>query len=88
VSPLGVALLPPDIATVVIATALPEAGAILLHEAQAPHPLGALPQIELGHYQPQGLGVFWRQILAVVLVGEEDRMPFESKNLIRIVRSG
>src|SRR5262245_26411483 len=47
-----ISLLSPRVAVIVIAQRLPEAALVLFHEAQASHPLGALPKIEMRHEQP------------------------------------
>src|SRR5262245_53656180 len=47
-----ISLLSPRVAVIVIAQRLPEAALILFHEAQASHPLGAFPKIEMRDEQP------------------------------------
>ena len=69
--PSRVTLLLPRVGVVVVASHFPEAQAILSHEFQASHPLGALPEILLGHYQPQGIAMFRSQRSIIVPIGEE-----------------
>src|ERR687897_1552084 len=66
-----VALLTPWVAVVVVADALPEAGLVLVAEPQAPHPLGALPEIQVRDQQPRRTAVFGLEILAL----ETERHP-------------
>ena len=47
-----VALFEPWIATVVVAERLPEPRLVAVDDAQAAHPFGALPEIEMRHDQP------------------------------------
>ena len=47
-----VPLLPPRIAVVVVAVALPEAGLVIVAQCQPAHPLRALPEVEVRHEQP------------------------------------
>src|SRR5262249_62200003 len=61
-----VALLTPRVAIVVIAVGLPESRRITVHEAQLPHPLRALPEVEVRHEEPGGAAVLGRERLTVV----------------------
>src|SRR4029079_1618003 len=63
-----VALLAPGVAAVVVAQRLPEAWLVVLVEADAADPLGALPEVEVRDEQPRGGALRGRQRLAVVLV--------------------
>src|SRR5205085_972667 len=60
----------PGVAVVVVAERLPEAAPVVLHEAQAAHPLGALPEIEVGDEHAGGAAMFGRERSA--LVGVDD----------------
>src|SRR6478735_10531192 len=66
-----VALLAPGIAVVVVADALPEAGLVVHAEAQPPHPLGALPEVEVRDQEAGGASVLGLEVLPVVA----DRHP-------------
>ncbi len=46
---------------IVIAKRLPEAWFILIDQAQSPHPLGALPEVEVRHQQACRAAVLWCQ---------------------------
>src|SRR5262245_25033015 len=72
VSPLlpPIPLLFPGIPPHVVPVALPEAGGVLGEKLQAAHPLGALPEVEVRHDQPQRSAVLRGQRLAAVPVGE------------------
>src|SRR6266545_4157390 len=70
-TPLGVALLFEWVATHVIAVHLPEARPVLGEEVHTLYPLGALPEVEVGHHQSHGPAVLFGQGLAVVAVSEE-----------------
>src|ERR671917_1906304 len=65
-----VALLAPGIAVIVVAQRLPETGLVLVYQPQAPHPLGALPEVQVGDEQACGATVLWGERLAVVGVGD------------------
>ena len=54
-----------------VAVALPEAGLILGDELEAAHPLGALPEVEMRHDQPQRPAVLRRDVLAVAREREQ-----------------
>src|SRR6202008_744742 len=60
-----VALLAPGVSVVVVADALPEAGLVLLLELQAPYPLGALPEVEVGDQQPGRSAVLGLELVPV-----------------------
>src|SRR5947209_6070234 len=61
-----VALLPPRVTVVVVTVHLPEARLVVVEDLQAPHPLGALPEVEMGNQQPRGAAVLGGQRLALV----------------------
>src|SRR5207249_3576453 len=65
-----VPLLAPRVAVVVVAECLPEAGLVLLRQAQSPHPLGALPEIEMGNEHPCRPAVLRLQRLPAVAEGD------------------
>src|SRR5919199_5957250 len=50
---LAIALLPPGIAVVVVAVALPEPGPVAAEKLEAAHPLGALPEVQVRHEQAE-----------------------------------
>src|SRR5262245_82404 len=62
-----VTLLAPGVAVVVVAEALPEARFVLAHQREGPHPLGALPQVQMGDQQACGAPMLGGERLAVVL---------------------
>ena len=66
-----IALLLPLVAAVVVAERLPEPGLVLSTQLEAADPLGALPEVEVGHDEPGRAAVLRRERLAVVLVGDE-----------------
>src|SRR5215813_13168430 len=66
ISVVRVPLLPPWISVVVVAVALPEPWLVVIHQRQAAHPFGALPQVQVGDEQPGRATVFRRQVRAVV----------------------
>src|SRR5262249_4836017 len=49
----------PGVAVIVVAERLPEAGAIVRDEPQAPDPLRALPEVEVRHDQAGRPPVLW-----------------------------
>ena len=61
-----ISLLTPRITVVVVAGALPEALLILAQQLDFPHPLRALPQVQVRYEQPGWPAVLGRQRLAVV----------------------
>src|SRR5918993_3993768 len=65
-----VALLAPGVAVIVVAQRLPETGLVLVYQPQAPHPLGALPEVEVGDEQAGRAAVLRRERLALVGVGD------------------
>src|SRR4029079_3925088 len=67
----AVTLLTPGIAVIVVAQRLPEAGLVSGQQAEATHPLGALPEIQVRHDQARRSTVCRLQRLAVVGVGHE-----------------
>src|SRR2546427_577517 len=68
-SVVGVALFLPGIAADVIAERLPEAGRVLVHEAQAAGPFRALPEIQVRDDKSRRTAVLGRERGAVVLRG-------------------
>src|SRR5215213_6444316 len=44
---------------IVIASRFPEARLVLFHQANAAHPLGALPKIQVRHHHPGRATMFW-----------------------------
>src|SRR5829696_90131 len=64
-----VALLAPGVAVVVVAQGLPEAGDVVGGELQSPHPLGALPEVQVRHQQAGRATVYGLQGLPLVGVG-------------------
>src|SRR5688572_21773826 len=68
---LRVALLFERVAADVIAVHLPEAGLLLGEELHTAHPLGALPEVQVGHNKTDRPAVLLHERLAVVVRGEE-----------------
>ena len=68
---VGVALLPPGVAEVVVAALLPEAAAVGGHVLDAADPLGPLPGVQMRHDQPQREAVLGGEQLAVLVGGED-----------------
>src|SRR5579864_983154 len=66
----------PWISVIIIAQRLPEARFILVDQAQTPHPLGALPEVEVGHQQPCWATVFGCQRLPLIGV-DHPGLPFQ-----------
>src|SRR3954469_15958219 len=62
-----VALLTPGVPVVVVAEPLPEAHLVARHHLDAAHPLGALPEVEVGHEQARRAAVLGLERLAVEL---------------------
>ena len=56
-----VPLLPPRVAVVVVAVALPEAGLVLQRQRQAADPLRALPEVQVRDEQPRRAAVLGRR---------------------------
>src|SRR5437762_9636430 len=67
----AVALFEPLVAAVVVAEALPEAGNVLVDQADPADPLRALPEVASRDDEPGRPAVLGRQQLAVVLPGDE-----------------
>src|SRR5439155_3005134 len=67
----AVALFLPGIAAPMVAKGFPESELLPLFEPKALDPLGALPEIEVGHDQPGRTAVLGRQRFAVGLIGNE-----------------
>src|SRR3712207_5302730 len=65
-----VALLAPGVPVVVVAQRLPEAGDVVGGELQAPHPLGALPEVQVRAEQARRAAVLGLE--GRPLVGEGD----------------
>src|SRR5262245_45789551 len=61
-----VPLFAPRIAVAVVTIHLPESRLVVVHEAQAPDPLGGLPEIEMRHQEARGPAVLGCERLAVV----------------------
>src|SRR5690242_9645356 len=61
----------PGVGVVVVAVQLPEAHAVLAHHLELAHELRRLPEVALGHEQPQRPSVLVPQRLAVIGVGEQ-----------------
>src|SRR5687767_15137615 len=64
-----VALLAPGVAVVVVTQGLPEAGDVVGGELQPPHPLRALPEVQVRHEQARRSSVLGLEWGAVVCVG-------------------
>src|SRR5215203_783931 len=62
-------LVAPGVAVVVVAQGLPEAEDVVGGELQSPHPLGALPEVQVRHEQASRAAVYRLQGLPVVGVG-------------------
>src|SRR5688572_5164716 len=60
----------------VVPVDLPEPWLVVLHEAQAPYPLGGLPEIEVRHQEARRPPVFGLERLAVVLP-DHQRLSFQ-----------
>src|SRR5215472_3877285 len=58
-------LLPPGVAVIVVAEAFPKARLILVHQCNAPHPFGALPEVKMGDKKTCRAAVFRRKIFVV-----------------------
>src|SRR5262245_54216643 len=61
----------PRVSVVVVASRFPEARLIFFHEANAAHPLGAFPKIEMRNHHARRSTVFWRERLIVIFQGDE-----------------
>src|SRR5262245_596960 len=61
-----VALLTPGVSAVVVAELLPESRLVALEQQQPPHPLRALPEVQVRYQQPRGSAVLGGQRPAVV----------------------
>src|SRR4029077_6220564 len=70
-----VPLLAPWIAVHVVSIRLPEAGLVVLDEAQPAHPFGALPEVEVGHQQAGRPPMLGMQRLAVELERDPGLAP-------------
>src|SRR4051794_19377499 len=62
----------PGVGVVVVAVELPEAHAVLAHQLELAHELRRLPEVALGHEQPQRPTVVVLERLAAVGVGQQD----------------
>src|SRR5688572_26704256 len=63
---IPVPLLAERVAVVVVAERFPETGLVLVHESKAPHPLRALPEVEVRHEEAGGPAVLRIERFAVV----------------------
>src|SRR5215217_450674 len=70
-----VALLAPRVAMIVVAEGLPETWLVLGHEPEAPYPLGALPEIEVGDEQAGRTAMLRRERFSFVGVGDPGLAP-------------
>src|SRR5215218_5094024 len=61
-----VALLSPGVPVVVVAQGLPEARVVVGSKLQPPHPLGALPEVQVRHEQAGRSAVLWLKGLPLV----------------------
>src|SRR5262249_35414069 len=69
-----ITLLPPWIPINVVAETFPKAGFVLVHQRNTPHPLGALPQIQMWDKKPCRSAVFRCKIF-VVKTERDPRLP-------------
>src|SRR5438105_10413679 len=67
---LAVTLFLPRIAVIVVPVAFPESGPITTQELEPGHPLGALPEVQVGKEQPQRPAVLWTDQLTVAPVDQ------------------
>src|SRR5207253_4869283 len=65
-----VALFAPGVAAHVVAVLLPETGTVAVHELEPAEPLGALPEVQVGHEQAQRPAVLGRDRLAIAHVDQ------------------
>src|SRR4051812_9760367 len=65
-----ITLLKPRVSAVVVAERLPEAGLVLVAEDQPPHPLRALPEVQVRDEQAGGAAVLGLELVAVVAVDD------------------
>src|SRR3954453_23203041 len=65
-----ITLFKPGVSAIVVAEGLPEGGLVLLAEDQPPHPLRALPEVEVRDEQAGGAAVLGLQVVAVEAVGD------------------
>src|SRR5580658_2938539 len=66
----GVALLLPRVTVVVIAVGLPEARHVMIEQLEPPHPLGALPEVQVRDEQPRRAAVLGSERAAAVAEGD------------------
>src|SRR5690349_24008281 len=57
----AITLLTPRVTIVVVAERLPKSPLVVFHETQLTHPLGALPEVEVGQQQARGPAVLGRE---------------------------
>src|SRR5690606_17389063 len=74
---LAEALFLPRVGIVVVAVALPEAEPVVRRELEAADPLGALPEVALGHDEPERPSVLELQRLALEGVREQHVVVIE-----------
>jgi 2-haloacid dehalogenase len=84
------ALLAPRVPPHVVAGALPESGAVLIHQLEPRDPLRAFPEVEAGDDEAHRAAVLGRQGAAVVVRGEHDVVVEErlERQVGRVVRLG
>jgi hypothetical protein len=70
----GVTLFFPRVSVVVVAVPFPEARLVVLAQLYTAYPLGAFPEIQMGHEQSRWAAVLRLERLALVLVGYS-RLP-------------
>ena len=71
-----VPLFPRRVTIAVVPVHLPKPWLVVLHEAQAPYPLGGLPEIQVRHQEARRPPVFGLERLAVVLP-DDQRLSFQ-----------
>src|SRR4051812_39196035 len=65
-----VPLLSPGVAVVVVPVAFPEARLVPRVQLEPANPLGALPEVQMGHQQPGRAAVLGLERCAAILVGD------------------
>src|SRR5688572_26895878 len=66
-----VPLFPPRVTVAVVSVHFPEPWLVVLHETQAPNPLGGLPEIEVRHQETRRPPLLGREGLAVVVPDDQ-----------------
>src|SRR5215213_4592027 len=61
----------PWIGMVVIASRFPEARLVLFHQANAAHPLSALPKIQVRYHHPGRATMFWRKRFPIIFQSDK-----------------